>query len=166
MKIFLTGKPGSGKSTVLLKAINLLKQKGLKVGGIITPEVRKKGKRIGFLVKDIYSNEQGILASVDLKSGPRLGKYRINLEEFEKIALKALDFAFENCDLTAIDELGKMEFFSTRFKEKVLEILNSNKKVIACLHRNFVKQFKDFGKIFEVTPENREKLAEEIVKYF
>lgn len=166
MKIFLTGKPGSGKSTVLIKIIDLLKQRGLKVGGIITPEIRKQAKRIGFLVKDLYSKDEGILASVDLKSGQRLGKYKVNLKDFERISLRALDFALKECDLIAIDEIGKMEFFSLRFKEKILEILNSDKKMIACLHRNFVPKFKDFGKIVEVTPENRERLAKEIVKYF
>jgi nucleoside-triphosphatase len=166
MRIFLTGQPGSGKSTVLIKTIDLLKQRGLKVGGIITPEIRKERKRIGFLVKDIYSGREGILASIDQKFGPRLGNYHINLEEFERIALPALDFAVKKCDLIAIDELGKMEFFSLKFKEKIFEILNSDKKVIACLHRNFVNQFKNFGKIIEVTFENREKLPEEILKYF
>jgi nucleoside-triphosphatase len=164
MKIFLTGLPGCGKSTVLLKTIEILKQKGLKVGGIITPEKRVDGKRVAFLVKDIYSGKEGILASVNQQFGPKLGKYRINLEDFEKVALPALEFAIKNCDLIAIDEIGKMEFFSEKFKQKVFEILNSNKKVIAVLHRNFVSQFKRYGKIFEVTIKNRESLPEKIAE--
>jgi len=166
VKIFLTGLPGSGKSTVLLKVIELLKQKGLKIGGIITPEKRRKGERVAFLVKDVYSGKEGILASVDQKFGPKLGKYKINLEDFEKVALPALEFAIKNCDLIAIDEIGKMEFFSEKFEKKVFQILNSNKKVIAVLHRNFVSQFKNYGKIFEVTTENRESLPRKIVKLF
>jgi nucleoside-triphosphatase len=166
VKVFLTGLPGCGKSTVLLKAIEILKQKGLKIGGIITPEKRVGEKRVAFLVKDIYSGKEGILASVDQKFGPRLGKYKINLEDFEKVALPALEFAIKNCDLIAIDEIGKMEYFSEKFKQKVFEILNSDKKVIAVLHRNFVPQFKNYGKIFEVTKENRESLPDKIVELF
>ncbi len=166
MKIFLTGLPGCGKTTVLLKVIEILKQRGLKIGGIITPEKRIGQKRIGFLVKDIYSGKERLLASSDYKFGPRLGKYRVNLDNFEKIALPALQFAFKNCDLIAIDEIGKMEFFSEKFKQKVFEILNSDKRVIAVLHRSFVFQFKDYGKIFEVTIENRENLPKEIAQLF
>jgi nucleoside-triphosphatase len=166
MKIFLTGLPGCGKSTLLLKVIEILKQKGIKVGGIITPEKRVERKRIAFLVKDIYSGKEGILASVDQKFGPKFGKYKINLEDFEKISLSALEFAIKNCDLIAIDEIGKMEFFSEKFKQKVFEILNSDKELIAVLHRNFVSQFKSYGKIFEVTKENRESLPRKIAELF
>ena len=166
MKIFLTGLPGSGKSTVLIETIELLKEKNLKIGGITTPEIRKQGKRIGFSVKDIFTGKEGTLANIGLKSGPRLGKYQVNLEDFERIVLPALDFALKNCVIICVDELGRMEFFSSKFKEKVLEILNSDKKVIACLHRNFIDEFKKYGKLIEVTLENREKLPQEIIKYF
>lgn len=164
MNIFLSGKPGCGKSTVLMKIIELLKQKGLKVRGFVTPEIRKGSKRLGFSVKDVYSGEEGTLASVELKTGPRLGKYRVDVESFERVALNALDFAVKECDFCCIDELGKMEFFSKKFKEKIYEILNSDKKVIACLHRNFVGEFRKYGKVIEVITENRDKLPEEIAE--
>lgn len=165
MKLFLTGLPRSGKSTVLMKTIELLKQKRIKVGGFITPEVREKGIRIGFSVKDIYSGEEGILASVNQKVGPKLGKYIINLEEFEHIALNALDSALKECRVICIDEIGKMEFFSSKFKEKIFKILELDIPLIAVLHRNFVDRFKRYGKIIEVTSRNRDKLPEEIIKY-
>jgi len=166
MKIFLSGRPGSGKSTVLEKTIELLKEKRIKVGGFITPEIREERKRVGFYVKDIFSNEMGILASKDIKIGPRLGIYGIDVEDFERVALKALDFAVKDCDIICIDEIGKMEFFSSKFKEKLMEIILSDKPLIAVLHRNFVKKFKDYGKIIEVTQSNRRKLPKEIAKEF
>jgi nucleoside-triphosphatase len=163
-KFFLSGKPRSGKSTVLIKTIELLKQKGLKVGGFITPEIVEGSSRVGFSVKDVYSGEMGILASIDFKIGPRVGKYGVAVEEFERVALKALDFAAESCDVVAVDEIGKMEFFSEKFRQKLTEILLVNKLFVAVLHRNFVKQFKDYGEVIEVTAKNRSQLPAKIAR--
>jgi nucleoside-triphosphatase len=164
MKIFLTGLAGSGKSTVLIKTIELLKSKGLKVGGFVTPEIREKGRRKGFYVKDVFSGAMEVFASVDFKIGPKLGKYCIDTTAFDKIALKAIDFALENCDVIVLDEIGKMEFFSENFKKKLGALMLVEKPLIAVLHRDFVDQFKQSGKVIEVTEENREKLPEELVK--
>ena len=164
MNIFLTGQPGSGKSTVLVKVIDILKSKGLKIGGFITPEIRVKGRRIGFKVINIHSGEEGILSSVHQKLGPKVGKYRVNLEDFERVALKALDFGMKECDVLCIDELGTMELFSQKFKEKIEKILGLDKPVIIVLHRNLVKKYKNYGKVFYVTQENRDTLPEKIVE--
>lgn len=163
-KIFLTGLPRSGKSTVLAKAIELLKQRGLKIGGIITPEIREGSRRVGFAVKDVYSGKEGFLASIKLKTGPRLGKYKIDVKDFERVALPALDFAMKECNMIAIDEIGKLEFFSKKFRQKVYKIINSNKPLIAVVHRNYIKEFKEFGKVVPVTKENRNELPKQIVQ--
>ena len=163
MKIFLTGRPGSGKSTVLMELIEQLKAEGLKVGGIITPEVRARCYRTAFKVVDLSSGEEGILASVDQPTGPMVGKYRVNLQDFERVALPALDFALKECDIICIDELGKMEFFSAKFKQRVNEILKSEKPLIAAVHRNYAKIYEKRGSLIQVTPENREKIIDTII---
>ena len=165
MKVFLTGRAGCGKSTVLVKTIKLLKEKGLKVGGIVTPEIRSGKRRIGFAVKDVATGKEGILAKTgfDTKK-PRIGRYVVEVTGFEMIALAALDFALKECDAIVIDEIGKMEFFSQKFKEKLREVLESTKPIIAVVHRNFVDDFKRYGKVIEVTIENRDKLPDRIVE--
>ena len=77
MKIFLTGKAGIGKSTVFKRVVDELKQRGLKVGGIITPEIKDKEKRIGFEVVDLFSGKKGILATLKYKTKIKFGKYFI-----------------------------------------------------------------------------------------
>ena len=166
MKIFLTGKPRSGKSTVLARIIDILKKNGLKIGGFITPEIRVSGKRIGFKVVDVYSGEEGILAKVCtcVQDKPRVGKYCVDVEDFERVALKALDFVMKECDLIVVDELGKMELFSKRFEEKVNKLLLTDKLVICVLHRNLVGRYRKHAKVICVTPENREGLVSEVIK--
>ena len=163
MKIFLTGTSGSGKSTALMKVIERLEAKGLRIGGIITPEVRVKGRRIAFKVVDLSSGEEGVLASTDQLTGPRVGRYRVNIPDFERVALPALSFALEECDITCIDELGTMEFFSAKFKQKVKEILSSGKPVIAVVHHNYAEIYERIGTLFQVTQENRERIVSTIV---
>ena len=163
MKIFLTGNPRCGKSTVLMKIIDILKNRGLKVGGFITPEIRVRGVRIGFKVVDIHSGEEGLLASVDKKTGPQVGKYRVDLHDFERVALTALDFAMKECDVVCVDELGTMELFSREFKEKMGKILELDKPAIVALHRNLVNEYKKYENVIFVTPENREKLPENVI---
>ena len=162
-RIFLTGEPGCGKSTVLMKVVDILKRRGLKVGGFVTPNIRKNGKRIGFKVVDIDSNEEGILASINQKTGPSVGKYRVNLEYFERVALKALDFAVKECDIITIDEIGKMELFSEKFREKLKEVLSTDKPLVCVLHRNLINQYEKYGKVLYVTHDNRETLQEDVI---
>ncbi|MHA1744069.1 MAG: nucleoside-triphosphatase, partial [Candidatus Heimdallarchaeota archaeon] len=140
---------------MLEKTIELLKKKGFKVGGFVTPEIIENGKRTGFFVKDVYSGNIGVLASVDFKIGPKVGRYGIDLNVFENIALRAIDFAVENCDVVCIDEIGKMEFFSEKFKKKISVLMLIDKPVVATLHRNYVNQFKNYGEVLEVTEKNR-----------
>jgi nucleoside-triphosphatase len=164
MKIFLTGSPGAGKSTVMLKVIERLRAEGLKIGGITTPEVRgAHGDRTAFKVVDLASGEEGTLASVDQPSGPRVGKYRVNIQDFERVALLALNYALEECDVVCVDELGTMEFFLAKFKQKVKEVLESGKPVVAVVHRNYARFYEKTGTIFRVTLENREKITRLVV---
>jgi nucleoside-triphosphatase len=162
MKIFLTGMPGSGKSTVLMNVIERLRAEGLSVGGIITPEVRTEGRRTAFKVMDLSSGEEGILASVNQPTGPMVGKYRVNIQDFERVAIPALNSAMRQCQIICIDEIGTMELFSAEFKQKINEILKSEKPLIAVVHRNYAKNYEKMGLMIHVTPENREKIVNAI----
>ena len=60
-------------------------------------------------------------------------------------------------------ELGTMELFSQKFKEKIGKILEIDKPVVIALHRSLVNEYKNYGRVIYVTPENREKLPENVV---
>lgn len=51
--ILITGKPGTGKSTLVSKLVDEFKAKGVTLKGFWTKEVRKEGNRIGFDVVTI-----------------------------------------------------------------------------------------------------------------
>ncbi|GAI16816.1 unnamed protein product, partial [marine sediment metagenome] len=45
----------------------------------------------------------------------------------------ALHQAAEHCDLVVVDEIGKMELFSARFRQAVLEIIDSGKRLLGTI---------------------------------
>jgi len=168
--LLLTGNPGVGKTTVLMKTVNALKERGIRVGGMISREVREGGTRVGFEILDLTSSRRGWLAHVNQKNGPQVGKYRVNIEDLNTVGAQAITEAVEKCEVIAIDEIGPMELFSEKFKEAAWKALDSRKLVIAVVHWkaqnkliNEAKKREDAETII-VTVENREKLNEQITE--
>lgn len=168
--LLLTGRPGVGKTTVLLKTVEVLKSKGYIVGGMISREIRSHGNRVGFEILSLSGNEHGWLAHVDQKQGPQVGRYHVNLEDLNHVGVAAITRAVESCQVIAIDEIGPMELFSSSFKEAVAKAVQSMKLIITVVHwreRNplivELNEMED-AKLFEVTADNRERLHELVVK--
>ncbi len=164
---FITGAPGVGKTTALLKLVDLLKRKGYTLGGIVSREVRRGGVRIGFEMVDLMTEERGTLASKELTKGPRVGSYRVDLESLSKFS-KALLRAMRSCDVVVCDEIGPMELMSPDFKRAVRELMDSGKPVIGVIHRkvkdDLVVDIKGRGdvRVVELTYENRNRIVEEL----
>ncbi len=167
--LFLTGRPGVGKTTVLLKAVEALRREGVAVGGMVSREVREGGRRVGFEIIDLATGRKGWLAHVDQPTGPRLGRYRVNLADLEGVGVRAIEEAVNEADLVVIDEVGPMELFSPKFVEAVREALASPKPVLGTIHYRARGPLLDEIRrsrsvvIITVTIGNRDKLPELIV---
>ncbi|MEM3547026.1 MAG: NTPase [Candidatus Bathyarchaeia archaeon] len=168
-KIVITGPPGVGKTTVLLKTIQILRTRGLQVGGMICREVRVDGVRIGFKVEDLESGRWGWLAKADFKTGIKVGRYGVKIEDLEEIGVAALRRALvsESIPVVALDEIGPMELKSRRFREAVVDIIRSPKLVIAVLHHKISDPLVELLNsknpiIFQVSFTNRDELPNNI----
>jgi len=161
-RIIITGKPRSGKSTLALSLISELRLKGKWVSGILTPEIIKNKEMTGFRIIDIASDETKVLASVDGK-GPRIGNYYVNLEELDYITQKFIDHS-ESADVIIIDEIGKMEMLSEKFRNMVEKVFVMNKPVIAVVNMEMMEQYSGAGTVFTIDEEsNIEKIKEKIL---
>jgi len=167
--LFLTGQPGVGKTSVLLRVIDALKVKGYDVRGMISREVREQGTRVGFEILDLYSGQKGWLAHVKQPSGPQVGKYRVNLDDLKNVGVTSVLNAIEDADVIVVDEIGPMELFSQAFKDAILQAVNSTKPVLGTIHFraqnpliNTIKA-RDDVEIFQVTIENRQNLHNLII---
>lgn len=128
--ILLTGRPGVGKTTAIRRTIELLPE--LKVGGFVTAAIEKRGRRIGFSIRDLRG-AAGVLASTELTSGPQVSRYRVNVQDIEKIGVPALLSALEEADLVVCDEIGRMELFCPEFCAAIQRCLDSSKPVFGTL---------------------------------
>jgi nucleoside-triphosphatase len=168
-RILLEGRPGSGKTTLARRIVAGLRERDIPVTGFTTEEIREAGTRVGFAIETV-EGERGTLAHVDFAGPPRVGKYGVDLDELERLALPALQ-ASEASDeqLVVIDELGKMELASERFRAAVDELLASRANVVATVHV-FRHPFTDALKAradverLQVTSANRDDLARLLVR--
>ena len=89
----------------------------------------------------------------------------VGFEEF----LETQDLLNPDVERVVIDETGKMELFSSRFRTLVHDALNSNKQMLATIPikgNDFIRKIKQRRDtwVVEVTHANRNWLLREIVK--
>ncbi|XP_058098583.1 uncharacterized protein LOC131243329 isoform X1 [Magnolia sinica] len=139
-KCFLvTGPPGIGKTTLVMKVLESLKISNptLNVQGFYTREIREgNNERVGFEVVTL-DGRRGPLASTTISSAeslrwPTVGKYKVDVASFESLAQPELQIK-EDTDLFIIDEVGKMELYSSSFFPAVLKVLESNIPLLASI---------------------------------
>lgn len=159
----LTGMPGSGKTSLIRQAVQKL---DARAGGFYTEEVRKGGIRQGFRIVTL-SGLTAVLAHIEISSPFKVSKYGVDIDGLERTGVPALQDAVRNCDVVVVDEIGKMELFSERFKAAVLEIIESDKKVLGTIMlksdpwADNIKK-KPRVKLINVTRSNREQVLKEI----
>ena len=166
----VTGRPGSGKTSVIENAIKILQGHGLKPGGLYCPEIREGAARLGFKIIDLMTGEERILAHVDQRDGPQVSRYRVNVKNVDEMSEAAIGRALREADFVVIDEIAPMEMYSEGFKRAVAAALDSAKPLLAIIHQRTttgfigdVKAHKDV-KIFEVVPDNRARLPTQLAE--
>lgn len=163
MNIFITGTPGAGKSSLISELIEYAKQQGMHYCGILTPEIRKNNIRVGFKIIALPKMREEILASVDYAK-PKVSKYGVNVLAIERI-IDIVEEDFKDAELVFIDEIGKMEMLSERFKEFLSKALGSDKKVIATLNLALLKEYKNYGRLLWLSKQNYSEVKKKLFAF-
>jgi len=161
--IVLTGAPGVGKTTAVIRVARALKERGVKVGGIVSRELRINNMRVGFEFIDLTSNGRSVLASIT-GNGPKVGKYFVNIAGC-RFAAERLTNAVRNSDVIICDEIGPMELKSKEFIDSVKNLLEVDKKVIVVVHQKLQHPLTDEFRnksslLINLDLKNREKVNE------
>ena len=161
--ILITGPPRCGKSTVIEKVVERI---DLPATGFFTREIREQGRRMGFSIITLDGRE-GILAHEDIKGRCRVGKYGVNLKDIDSIAVPSM-IPIKKDEIVVIDEIGKMECFSLKFREALTAVLDSLNWVIGSIAQKgdaFIQGIKERADVtvINVTPKNRDILIHELL---
>jgi len=160
----LSGAPGVGKTTLIKQAIATVKGRA---GGFYTGEIRSQGVRQGFEIVTL-DGSSATLAHVNTRSPHRVSKYGVDTDNLDKVGVAALRRAIEECDLVVIDEIGKMELFSSAFRAAVWAALESGKKLLGTImlpSHPWADQIKQDPrvKVLLVSRTNHQQVLEEVV---
>jgi nucleoside-triphosphatase len=164
--VLIEARPGAGKTTALARIATLLRESGIGLSGFLTEEVRERGRRVGFRIEALPSGSRGMLAHVDFSGPPRVGRYGVDLEQLERVALPALR---ARADAVLVDELGKMEIASEALRTAVLKLLDRDVPVVAAVQASrhpFTDALKkrDDVEVVRLTLENRDVLPVSVVE--
>jgi nucleoside-triphosphatase len=159
----LTGRPGSGKTSLIKQVVAKM---GDRAGGFYTEEIRSGGTRLGFKLVTL-DGQEAVLAHTSIHSPYRVSKYGVDIDSLDRVGVSALSKAAKECPLIIIDEIGKMELFSANFRETVLRVIGSGKKVLGTIMlsphpwADLIKQ-KPQVKLIEVTRANHPQVLKEL----
>lgn len=157
--LFLTGKKGIGKTTLLKKVLDKL---DVSIGGYTTQRLFE-GYYRKYVAKSLYDNKEYPIIRVDSRDDSKVWFHEV----FEENLVPLLDKSLER-DLIVLDELGCSENNIIKFTSKVFELLDSSKIVFGVLKEdncefiNNIKKRKDVT-LITVTEENRDYLLDEIL---
>ncbi|MFH1609313.1 MAG: NTPase [Candidatus Bipolaricaulota bacterium] len=168
MRIAVTGNPGVGKSTLVLRVVEGIP---ISCGGLVTQEIRKCGRRVGFSLRDLATGQEGVLAHIHLPAGPGFGRYRINLRDLDEIGAAAIERAVEQRDLVVVDEVGPMELHSPRFIAAVDHALAQARNLLVTVHRasNHPLAYRirrGVDHYLRLTRDNRDETAAQVIGFF
>ncbi|WP_079912749.1 nucleoside-triphosphatase [Paenibacillus sp. 32352] len=139
-----------------------------------TEEIHNLTNRTGFNCVTL-NGENACIANVDSESSIRIGRYGVDVEAFENVALKAVKLSLETKRITVIDEIGFMQMLSAPFEKMIHEVISSSQHIIigticADSHPSINKIKKLSGiKLYHLNEENRELItktvANDILKF-
>lgn len=164
--LLLTGAPGVGKTTLLVRLAERLRDRPVR--GFVTEEVREGGRRRGFAIRALDTGRVDTLADVDVRSPHRVGRYGVDVDALDRMVGETLVEPPDGA-VVLVDEIGKMECFSTRFVEAVRALLDAGHPLVATVAtkgRGFIAEVKERSDVarIEVTRDSRDVLLDELVQ--
>jgi nucleoside-triphosphatase THEP1 len=129
----VTGLSGVGKTAWCTRLVELAREKGLSVSGVLSPSIFKDTRKVGINLVDLSTGESRQLASLRHAESEKSGTPRWSFDPEVT--------AWGNCvleessasDLLVIDELGPLEFLQNKGFTAGLHRLDAGDYKVACV---------------------------------
>ena len=162
--LLVTGPPGGGKTTLVRKIVEGLGN--LPMAGFYTEEIREGRERVGFALVSL-DGRRGVLSQVKIRGPLRVGRYGVDVDGFESF-LQDLGMTNPTLHLAVIDEIGKMECLSGRFRKIVGMCLDSPVPFLATIALRGTQPIEKIKgrpdvKIITMSHENRDEKFREVL---
>ena len=135
-RLFITGPPRSGKSTIMQRLVDHALGKGVSIGGFFTPEVREGGRRIGFDISVIGGPRVPLARRTPLGNPElRFAGYYLN-PEAGSVFREVLPRSPPGGGVLVLDEIGPMELFVPGGRDYFYQVLGTEeKRIVGVVHR-------------------------------
>jgi nucleoside-triphosphatase THEP1 len=136
---------------------------------MVTNEIREDDRRIGFQIETLSGSSFILASKQNLSSRFRVSSYGVYLDNVVKV-VKLLEEEVKRLDpdIIVIDEIGKMELFSSSFKRFLEDCLDTQKVLgtIMLKDTEYSKNIKERSDtdVFLLTRESRTTVKEEIIR--
>jgi nucleoside-triphosphatase len=164
--LILTGRAGIGKTTIVKAVIAQLSDQA---GGFYTEEILGPGGRKGFRLVTLDGRSE-VIAHVDFRSRSQVGRYGVKVDVIDRVGAGAIRSAVDHNPIVIVDEIGKMELFSSQFQSAVLKAISSSKIVLATAMLDdppWLMALKALPNVtvWEVAKPNRTRMVEQVLRW-
>jgi len=147
-KVYIvTGEVGEGKTTFLLRLTEMLKEKGIRVGGLLAPRITEGTITTGYDIIDIGSGIREPFLRLTNREITGVERFT-QMEQGFRAGLDALDPQNNgDSDLMVIDEAGPLELRGEGWSERISGLLNVNQwQIILVVRKSLVEEMiRKFG---------------------
>ncbi|MCG3259364.1 MAG: 50S ribosome-binding GTPase [Candidatus Heimdallarchaeota archaeon] len=164
--ILITGYPRVGKTTLINRIVETTKKE---VVGFVTSEIKLNNRRVGFNIETFSGLKLPLASKENRQSLYRVASYGVYLENVDTIVDQVKqDMEEFSYDWIILDEIGKMELFSTKFKQFVEKCLEQK-----CVLGTIMMRDNDFTSktknrldtiVYQLTEKNRSQAEKDIIK--
>lgn len=170
-RILLTGRPGVGKTTALTRVVEDLRGRSVPIAGFYTKEVREGGRRLGFDLVDFEGGQQAMARS-GMEAAHSVGRYGVDVQAVDRFA-QATKAAIEDLPddgVVLIDEVGRMELFSSSFRDLVEAVVVGRSRFVLTVTQAKVPLARrlldrEDVAVLQVTGQNRDALPARILEH-